>query len=114
MSRLKEWLGEPLDPSDDVRSAPSVRVTHVIEGVARDQQGEAKALAWDCLGFEKTFRSIHDVASRASKPAHVLVTQALLAASQLHLLAQCRAQCIGDDRWIIQHQCVKHLSERLE
>lgn len=113
LSRLREWLGEPVESPDDVVDTLSVRITHVIDDVTHEQEVPAKAVAWDCLGFEKTFRSIHDIASRASEPAYEIVLQALSAASQLHLLTQCRAERIGDDRWIIHTQCVKHLSERL-
>ena len=113
LSRLKAWLGEPIDSVDDVGDAFSVRMTRVIDGTECHQDVPNTGLAWDCLDFEKTFRSIHRVAADASESAAEHIMQTLFVASQMHLLTQCRAECIGDDQWVIRHQCVKHFSERL-
>jgi len=87
---LEAWLGEPLD-------SPSGATTATV--------------TWDCFGYEKMFRAVHDAASRVSESQRGMVLAALSAASQLHLLTQCRAERVDEDRWVMLSVCLKHISE---
>jgi hypothetical protein len=112
LSKLEEWLGEPVDSTYDRDETISVRITHVVGDVPHEVAPSSnETISWDCLGYEKTFRAIHQVASDASESQRDMVLQALSASSQMHLLTQCRAERIGTDRWIVHHLCVKHISE---
>jgi hypothetical protein len=114
LGRLKEWLGEPISPtSGGYGYQPvSVRVAHVNEGTPRDVRSNADELvAWDCIGYEQTYRAIHEIASHAS-PAHQdMISQALSISAEMHLITHCFAQRVGEERWVMQHVCVKHISE---
>ncbi|MBV8643432.1 MAG: hypothetical protein JO225_05895 [Candidatus Eremiobacteraeota bacterium] len=85
---LEAWLGEPLD-------SPNASAT----------------VTWDCFGYEKTFRAVHDAASRVAESQRGMVLAALSAASQLHLLTQCRAERVDEERWVMLSVCLKHISE---
>ena len=107
MAFLREWLGEPLPrgshAGDEVAPAAGVHDQTRLD----DATGET--VIWDCLRYEGTFREIHEAIARAPQGAHGFVTAALAAASEVHLLSQCSARCVGEDRWILERQCLNHL-----
>jgi hypothetical protein len=110
LSKLEEWLGQPLDSTYDGDETISVSITHVVGGVSHEVSPSSNEIvSWDCLGYEKTFRAIHEAASHASESRGEMVLQALSASSQVHLLSQCRAERVGNNVWIMQHLCMKHM-----
>jgi hypothetical protein len=112
LSKLKEWLGEPLDSTYDRDQTISVRIAYVVGDIPREvSPSNNEIITWDCLDFERTFRAIHQAAFHASESQRDMVLQALSTSSQMHLLTQCRAERVGNDLWIMQHLCVKHVSE---
>lgn len=92
---LTELLGDPMD-SAALDGASTGEVTSSIR-------------RWDCLEYEKTYRKILQATSEAPESDHGFVTHVLSVASKLHLLMQCRAELLEDDRWVLRNICVVHL-----
>lgn len=110
---LNSRLGEPLQSGPRGGQEISVRVTHRVGDVVYEvEPPDRETITWDCLAFEKTFRAVHEVAARASEQDAEFIVQALSTASQMHLLSQCRAEQVGEDRWTLTYLCLKHLCER--
>ena len=109
--RLQEWLGAPLDSTYERDQTIAVTVTVEVGGVARELPPNNEVVAWDCLGYEKTFRAIHEAAADAPQSQRDFLFHALATSSQMHVLTQCRAERVGYDLWIMQLLCLKHICE---
>src|ERR1700736_1606860 len=92
---LAELLGAPI-----ASGAPAAAFT---------EEATSSIRRWDCLRFETTYRTILEATAEAPESDQGFVTHVLSVASNLHLLTQCRAECLEDDRWVLRNICVLHL-----
>jgi hypothetical protein len=93
---LERWLGE---------SAPAL----AGETPDEDAAPSRTRVAWDCLSYEVAFQHIQHAIALAPESAQSFAVDTLAAASQIHVLSKCAARSVGEDLWVIERQCLKHL-----
>ncbi len=110
LAMLRERLGEPLPSGSGLEPDINVETFAVVSDHERRlDELSGTIVVWDCIGYEASFHEIRRAIARAPENAQVFSIATLAVASQLHVLSQCSARRVGEDRWILERQCVKHL-----
>jgi hypothetical protein len=106
---LVAWLGKPIPGKHDQREMRG----YLVVGDPPERAPLEPLVRWDCMNLEGTFREIME-ARRNPEMFNILLPESLQSCVfVLHPLLQCAASR-KDDLWIVQSQCLKHATERLE